>query len=522
MEISKNISIQRLITLYGENQIRRQEKGGLPYLGRAIFDMWQSNEVCEAADLYEKYSLSSNLQIEGFDTPKGSKIRLGGGSPAKFPAYKGAIKRVIKLLNNENFSNYPLAAGAEKDRKIVLSYLTKLGIKNNNPYSNSQINESGLSLNNIIFTNSSTQAYTFVLDSIIDYGDVILITSPNYGLFIFNPERLGGKVRLIKLEKQYDWLIHPVMLEKRIAEINLELNNDFYKNKDKYYLRRSEQPPKVIAFLNMNPHNPTGKVYGKDRIQLLKQIGKVCLDKGVFIIDDLVYRELTFDQSNKAVPLSTLPGMFSNTITLFSLSKAFGLAAFRSGMIVADEVIVSLVRDKIFQQTDSLSVIQSAAIAGTFNTNSNSLETYSKKITKEYKIRYNLVKAMCEGLDSIDEVYKNEIKEIIINCSYKRNKEILNGIKNLQIVNKLEPESGFFVILDFTKYKGKSYKGFKIIDDDTLLKFLYTTGNIKLLTGTAFCWPNKEEIVARITFALERKKLINSLYRLKSCLYLLK
>ena len=94
-----------------------------------------------------------------------------------------------------------------------------------------------------------------------------------------------------------------------------------------------------MAFLNANPNNPTGKVMGEKNVELLTEIGNVCLERGVFVIDDLVYRDTSYDPDNIAKPIATIPGMFRNTISLFGLSKSYGLASLRAGFIVADEIL---------------------------------------------------------------------------------------------------------------------------------------------------------------------------------------
>lgn len=96
---------------------------------------------------------------------------------------------------------------------------------------------------------------------------------------------------------------------------------------------------------------------------------------------------------------------------------------------------------------------------------------------------------------------------------------LTEGIKDISIA--IEPESGFFIILDLSKLLGKSYKGFKITDDKTLLRFLYTSGNIKILPGKAFCWSNRDQLVVRATIALEYVDLIRSFLRLKSSIEML-
>lgn len=514
-------SIKRIINLHSKGEIRRQSKGGLPFIGLDKFIKNSIKEVSDSAKIYEKYSFSGNLQIEGLNKPKHKKIRLGGGSPGSFPPYKNMIKNMHSLLDNFDFSYYPLAAGREEDRLKVIEYLSTLGIKNDKPYKDSKIIDNGLSINNVIFTSSSTQAFTFILESIIDFNDVILITAPNYGLFLFNPERLGARIELIDLTCEDNWILDPVLFEKKIIQINNNLLQDYKENPNKYLLRKSRRPPKVIAFLNMNPHNPTGRVYGKSRMDILLDISSICLKNGIFIIDDLIYRELSFNRDEKAIPISSINNMFSNVITLFGISKAFSLSGFRAGMVIADEIIISLIRDKIFQSTDSISVLQSCAVSSVFNKKVNDIEKYTRKVSTEYFFRYLLVKTLVEGIDSINSQYRNNIYNFFLKYKNKSYHDLLYGIDNVSIVKDMEPESGFFVILDFTKLLYKSYSGFKIKDDESFLKFLYTFGNIKLLTGKAFCWPNERELVGRVTYALDPKDIIESFKELKSCISLL-
>ena len=104
----------------------------------------------------------------------------------------------------------------------------------------------------------------------------------------------------------------------------------------------------------MNPSNPTGKVMGEKEKDLLEQIGKVCEERGVFVIDDLVYRDISYDKDNIAKPMASIKGMFRNTISLFGLSKSYGLASLRAGFIVADEIIIREVVNRIFQGMEHL------------------------------------------------------------------------------------------------------------------------------------------------------------------------
>lgn len=503
-------AVRDVVKMYPTNQANRQYYGGLPHLGNALWGSWQSRHIQNAADAYENYSLSDNLLIKGFEKPRVSKIRLGGGSPARFKPYVKCIESIKKSLSSRILSDYPLAAGDEKDKEPIIEYL------------NTNCNVT-LDKGNLIFTHSSTQGFSLIMEAILDYGDVVLMTAPNYGLFSFIPERVGGRVKLLELQPSEGWKINPQTLRKRIDKINKDLRTDYDRNRGKYIFRQSDKSPKVGAFLHINPHNPTGIVYGKKERELLSEIAMVCRSAGVFVIDDLAYTGLEFDRDNTAVPIASLPKHFNNTISLYTLSKSYGLAGIRSGLIVANEVVVSLIRDRIFQMSDSLSVTQSSAMSAIFSTDVKDVERkekYLEHISKEYRRRYIFVKAMVEGLESLNKEESNSFNNIIKDANIPSSQlKYFDGINSISII--LEPESGFFVLLDLSQILGKSYKGFRVVDDETLLQFLYTASNIKLLTGKAFCWTSQQSLIVRVTTALNYDELFLSFLRLKKTIDLL-
>lgn len=498
-------SIRCVVRMYPSNQVNRQFYGGLPHLGNALWGSWSSYDTQKASEAYEDYSLSTNLLIKGNKPPTVDKVRLGGGSPERFKPFYPCLARIKHTLENRMLSDYPLAAGDDVAKEAIIEYF-------DDAYSKK------IKKNNIIFAHSSTQAFSLVMEAILDYGDVVLMTAPNYGLFSFIPERVGGKLRLLELTAQDGWKINPKRLKKLIAEINNELKADYDKNRGKYIFRRSDTSPRVSAFVNINPHNPTGIVYGQKDKALLLKISNICKDAGVFIIDDLAYGGLEYDRNNVALPICSLKGHFDNTITLYTLSKSYGLAGLRSGMVISNEIVSSLIRDRIFQSFDSLSVLQSSAMSATFSSGKNAekeREKYFSYVTKEYYKRYILAKSIIKGVETLKKSEKTLLNEIVREHKLKIDADTcMNGIKDVSIV--LEPESGFFLLLDLSRLLGKSYKGFRIADDRSLLRFLYTSGNIKTLTGKAFFWPDHGQLIIRATTALGYKDLLKSFLRLKS------
>lgn len=462
--------------------LRNLNPDGLPSIGKPLSYDSFSADLLPLKKMYDIYGHSASFIVDDLPLPPTEKIRLGGGSPGNFPIFPLIPKAILNKLSTHKMNEYPMAAGDEHARIDVADYMNSIGFK-------------GVTKSNIIFTSGSTQGFEFVLKLIVSKGDAVIIPAPNYGLFSFIPERVGAEVKFIDLSPEDDWLINPGKLAKML-----------------------DNCPNARVFVNTNPHNPMGKVMGKDNIDLLIKIHKICSDRGVFIIDDLTYRDLCFDQNNMAVPVGTLPDAFSSTISLFSLSKSYHAASLRSGAIVADERIIGGIRNHIFQTIDSVSVDTCAAFAGAYN---NSLarrkiyKKYFKKILTEYRYRYYLMKAIIDGIDSIKEKKMRDdiIKDI---CKYaKKPPTDYDGIPNIDLISSTLPESGFFAILDFTKMKDKYYYSHKIIDDEELSRFFYCDNNIKFLTGSSIGWPNKNQLVGRVTYAFDRSDLINCFLKLK-------
>ena len=82
----------------------------------------------------------------------------------------------------------------------------------------------------------------------------------------------------------------------------------------------------------------------------------------------------------------------------------------------------------------------------------------------------------------------------------------------------MEPESGFFVLLDFTKIKGMKYKGEEIISERDLLTFFYKEHRIRFLIGQSISWPYKDELIGRLTTALPDDLMINTFKKMNDSL----
>jgi aspartate/methionine/tyrosine aminotransferase len=84
--------------------------------------------------------------------------------------------------------------------------------------------------------------------------------------------------------------------------------------------------PRTRAIVTVSPNNPSGAVYPE---AALRAVNTLCRDRGILHVHDEAYEYFTYDEPHVS------PGAFADaeghTISLFSLSKAFGFASWRIG-----------------------------------------------------------------------------------------------------------------------------------------------------------------------------------------------
>ena len=471
--IIKSSAIDRMLQQHPNLGERRF---GLPEIGGRDDGDSFNPTVQEIADAIEYYG----FEVRDDDIATVPDIDLGSGNPTKYPPFPMSIEEMKKSLDSLSMYKYPYTEGADDIRQVLLDYVEKEGFINTQPYNYSDIDDKGLCVHNITFLPSTSIAFNMIVNIISKPGDVVLVTGPNYGLFTIRAERAGAEVDILPLSKEDNWLVNPEKLANKIDDVNDSLQ--------KVYHRRKGYIPRVVAFVNANPNNPTGKVMGEKQAELLKEIGEVCLKRGVFIIDDLVYRDLTFDSSNLAKP----------------------------------ELI-----NRIFQGMDSAPDIVGRALAGAFNVRperDHIYQDYFSKLRKIYQDKYQLLKALVEGIDTITD---NKLKDSILQkitsiiSDKKLQKQVLQGLPYTKFPDNLEPESGFFAILDFTKVRGMKYQNMIINTERDLLTFFYRTYRTRFLVGQSISWPYPNELVGRVTFALEDEKIISALTQMNLSLHLL-
>ena len=463
-------------SILDEKKVKYIGKPGFPDIGYRDDGTDYSPAVKEIEKAWYYYDTT----LYTWNNDYGEVIKLNTGNPLDYKSFPYAISYLKKKLNNKLYK-YPSVLGDEKERSLIVDYLKK----NNYP--------KNIDSENIIITCSTTYGFYLILKSIFREYDVVIMTAPNYGLFAFMPERLNINVEVIELSEKDNYLINPQKLDKFIKDINVKLAKKY---------KHLDYVPRVKAFLNINPHNPLGTVMSEKNNDLLIKLANVCKKNNIFVIDDLIYRDLCYDRDNLAKPMATIDNFFDNVISLYGLSKSYGMASTRSGFIVANNDIIRVLRNNLFYIMDSSSYLQSVLLAGTYNNyklRNICYKYYFKKIIKKYEFNMYLVIALVEGIHSINEskYYCKVLKKI----KHFDNK-LLEGIPYVKV--KIIPQSGYFMLIDFTKTSMYC----NINSEEELLKYLYEKCGIKFLVGKSFSWPNRNEIIVRISYSLSINELL--------------
>lgn len=113
---------------------------------------------------------------------------------------------------------------------------------------------------------------------------------------------------------------------------------------------RSDQPDcealrhavtdRTRAIVTISPNNPTGAVYPEIT---LRAINGLCRDYGIYHIHDEAYEYFVFDDAKHFSP-GSIEGAGAYTISLYSLSKSYGMAGWRSGYSVVPAQLLESVK----------------------------------------------------------------------------------------------------------------------------------------------------------------------------------
>ncbi len=161
----------------------------------------------------------------------------------------------------------------------------------------------------VMVTAGSNMAFLNILLAIADPGDEIILPLPYY----FNQEMA---VRMLNCT--------PVAVP---ADDNYQLRLDALK---------AAITEKTRAIVTVSPNNPSGAVYPE---AALRAVNQLCRENGLYHISDEAYEYFTYGDASHFSP-GGIKDAEHHTISLYSLSKAYGFASWRTGYLVVPEALL--------------------------------------------------------------------------------------------------------------------------------------------------------------------------------------
>jgi len=255
----------------------------------------------------------------------------------------------------------------------------------------------------VMVTAGSNMAFLNVLLTIADPGDEIILPLPYY----FNQEMA---VRMRNCT--------PVPVP---TDANYQLQLDAL---------RAAITEKTRAIVTVSPNNPSGAVYPETDLRAVNQL---CKEYGLYHISDEAYEYFTYGEARHFSP-GSISGAEQHTISLYSLSKAYGFASWRVGYLVFPEALLpSLLK---VQDTNLICpplITQYAAI-GALETGSSYCKTRLQQLAK---IRAQ-VTAQLQSLNGVQIAATEGAFYLLLKLNTKRN--------DLQLVKSLISEFKVAVI----------------------------------------------------------------------------
>ena len=217
-------------------------------------------------------------------------VNLGQG----FPDFPGPdfVKEAAKKAIDANANQYAVSFGSPRLRQeIAQTWCVQTG---------QQIDVAA----EITVTTGATEAIFDVMQAFTDLDDEVVVFEPFYDSYPASAAMAGSRLRPVTLRAP-DWSFDPAEAEAAFG-------------------------PRTKLLLLNTPHNPTGKVFGREELEFLADL---CMRWDVIAVTDEVYDRITFGEAEH-LSLATIPGMRERTLTINSTGKTFSMTGWKIGYAI--------------------------------------------------------------------------------------------------------------------------------------------------------------------------------------------
>ncbi|MEM9142344.1 MAG: pyridoxal phosphate-dependent aminotransferase [Bacteroidota bacterium] len=266
-------------------------------------------------------------------------------------------RAALDAVRNNNLSvlEYSRTEGSETYREKIAKYYAK--------------NDIQVSAADILVTTGGSEALSFVMGSIADGEDEIIIPEPFYANYNGFATALGLNVVPITSHIKDNFALPPISeFEKRITK-------------------------RTKAILICNPGNPTGYLYTKEEIT---RLAKLVQKHNLFLIADEVYREFAYD-GRQHHSILRMEGLGENAIVVDSVSKRYSMCGARIGYLVSKNKDLIKTALKFAQARLSPPTYAQIAAEAALDTP----QSYFNEVNREYTQRRDLLISELGKIDGV-------------------------------------------------------------------------------------------------------------------------
>lgn len=250
---------------------------------------------------------------------------------------------------------YSHSAGIESYRKKLAGYYQK--------------NNINVDYSDIIITTGGSEAIEIGMMACLNPGDEIIVPEPYYANYNGFSTQASVIVKPIASTIESGFALPPISeFEKAIT-------------------------PRTKAILICNPSNPTGYLYSKEELMVLKEL---VIKHDLFLFADEVYREFCYD-GKEYFSVMHLEGLEQNVVLMDSISKRYSACGARIGAIVSKNKEVMTAALKFAQARLSPPTFGQIAAEAAIDTP----DSYFEEVIKEYVGRRDLVVSALNKMDGV-------------------------------------------------------------------------------------------------------------------------